>query len=93
MLRACCSCSGPLPPRRRAPASCGLQNPDRTITGEFGSELQGSYVLLPFDVPAGQTAVRVRYCYDQPETPLAGTQRHTLDLDLYGPRSPGRAVG
>ena len=52
------------------PQSCGLAAPDRAMSGEFGSELQGSYVLLPFSVPAGQTAVRVRYCYDQPETPL-----------------------
>jgi len=63
------------------------------MTGEFGSELQGSYVLLPFSVPAGQTAVRVRYCYDQPETPLNAQFKHTLDLDLYGARRPGALWG
>ena len=57
--------------------------PDRVITGEFGSELMKSYVLVPFDVPAGTTAVRVKYCYDQPE---ASTLKHTLDLGLYQPR-------
>lgn len=75
------------------PQSCGLDAPDRTIAGEFGSELQGSYVLLPFNVPAGQTAVRVRYCYDQPETPLNAQFKHTLDLDLYEARQPGGLWG
>jgi hypothetical protein len=85
--------AAPAPAAAATPASCGLQGPDRTITGEFGSELQGSYVLLPFDVPAGQTAIRVRFCHDQPETPLAANQRHTLDLDMYGPRAPGALWG
>ncbi len=84
---------GAAPAAAVSPTSCGLKSPDRTITGEFGSELQGSYVLLPFHVPAGQTAVRVRFCHDQPETPLAGNQRHTLDLDVYEPRSPGTLWG
>lgn len=75
------------------PQSCGLEAPDRTITGEFSSELQGSYVLLPFGVPTGQTAVRVRYCYDQPETPTSAQLKHTLDLDLYGARQPGGLWG
>ena len=67
---------------------------DRAIEGSFGTNLQGSYVMLPFDVPAGTTAVRVKYCYDQPETPVAtapgASVRHTLDLGLYEPR---RAAG
>ena len=79
--------------RAAAPASCGLAAPDRTVTGEFGAALQGSYVLLPFQVPAGQTAVRVRYCYDQPETPTSAQFRHTLDLDLYEARQPGALWG
>ena len=76
-----------------APSGCGLSAPDRVVTGEFASSLQGSYVLLPFQVPAGQTAVRIRYCYDQPETPLAAQLKHTLDLDVYGPRRPGALWG
>ncbi len=37
--------------------------PDRVITGEFGTNAQQStYVLVPFDVPTGTTAVRVKYC-------------------------------
>jgi hypothetical protein len=56
----------------------------KTITGEFTTAQQGSYVLVPFDVPAGTTSVRVKYCYDQP---AGGTQRHTIDLGLYQPPS------
>ena len=74
-----------------APESCPgpAIAPDQVITGEFGTELQGSYVMLPFDVPQGVTAVRVKYCFDQPEalvTTPAFSARHTLDLGLYGPR-------
>ena len=61
--------------------------PDRVITGDFGTELQKSYVFVPFDVPAGTTAVRVKYCYDDPEiNPQLG---HTIDLGLYEPRAAG----
>src|SRR3712207_2682102 len=57
---------------------------DRVITGSFGTEQQGSYVMVPFDVPAGVTAVRVKYCWDQPENPVTASQvKHTLDLGLY----------
>ena len=57
--------------------------PDRVITGEFGTELAKSFVMVPFDAPRGTTAIRVKYCFDRPET---GTSRHTLDLGLYEPR-------
>ncbi len=57
--------------------------PDRVIAGEFGTNVNKDYVLLPFDVPSGTTAVRVKYCWDRPES---GTMRHTLDLGLYEPR-------
>jgi hypothetical protein len=58
-------------------------DPDKVITGEFGTELSKSFVMLPFDVPRGTTAVRVKYCWDRPES---GTSSHTLDLGLYEPR-------
>jgi hypothetical protein len=65
--------------------------PDRVITGEFGAELQKAYVMLPFEVPPGTTAVRVKYCHDQPELAVPGVpNRHTLDLGLYEPRPPGK---
>jgi hypothetical protein len=62
---------------------------DKVITGEFGTELNKSYVMVPFDVPSNTTAIRVKYCWDRPE---GGTQRHTLDLGLYEPLKPGDKV-
>jgi hypothetical protein len=58
---------------------------DRLVTGEFEASLQGGYVLVPFDVPAGTTAVRVKYCFDQPEAPMPNI-RHTLDLGIRDAR-------
>jgi hypothetical protein len=78
-----------------APAGCGgaadaTLTPHRVITGEFDSSLEGSYVMLPFDVPPGATAVRVRYCHDQPEAPTNTEIRHVLDLGLWDARTaPG----
>src|SRR3954447_4551245 len=60
---------------------------DQVITGEFDTSLQGSYVLVPLDVPAGTTSVRVKYCYDQPAAPSSTSLRHTLDLGLYDGRT------
>jgi uncharacterized repeat protein (TIGR01451 family) len=57
--------------------------PDRVVIGEFGTELEGSYVLIPFDVPAGTSAVRVKYCYDPPDAPTSSQIKHVLDLGLY----------
>jgi hypothetical protein len=66
---------------------------DQLITGEFDSTLQGGYVLVPFDVPAGTTAVRVKYCYDQPALLMNGSAvRHTLDLGIYEPLRAGSSV-
>jgi hypothetical protein len=58
----------PAPSTSFGPASCPGDpiNPTHVVTGQFDSSLQGSFVDLPFDVPAGTTAVRVRYCYDPP---------------------------
>src|SRR3954454_22562773 len=65
---------------------------DQVITGEFDTSLRGSYVLVPFDVPAGATWVRLNYCSDQPAAPSPPNLRHTLDLGLYDTRS-GAAPG
>lgn len=83
-----------LPAAARAgapPARCpGAPLSGTAITGEFSTALQGSYVLVPFRVPTGTTAVRVRYCYDQPESPTSAQLKHTLDLGLYQARDgPG----
>jgi hemolysin type calcium-binding protein len=76
--------------------ACGgkeMPSPDRAITGSFGPEAEGSYVMVPFAVPAGTDAVRVKYCHDQPQlAQVPGTDRvnkHTLDLGLYEPRTGG----
>ena len=75
-----------------APASCGGAAdpslvPHRVIEGEFDTSLERGYVMLPFDVPAGTTAVRVRYCHDQPEAPTNAQIKHVLDLGLWQARS------
>ena len=83
--------SAPGPRAASAPESCpgAAIQPDRVITGEFGTDLSRSYVMLPFEVPRSTTAVRVKYCFDQPEALIstpAVSARHTLDLGLYEPR-------
>jgi hypothetical protein len=74
------------PARAAAPAQCPGDpiRTDRAITGSFDSSLQRSFVRVGFDVPPGTTAVRVKYCYDQPETPTANVH-HTLDLGIDDP--------
>jgi hypothetical protein len=79
--------------RAAAPTPCPGEAiaPDQVITGEFGRDLEGSYVLLPFNVPAGTDAVRVKYCHDQPAL-TSDQNEHTLDIGLYesrdGPAGP-----
>jgi len=85
--------SAPAAATALGPTSCpgAAIQPSQVITGEFASELQGSFVLLPFQVPAGTTAVRVKYCWDPPIGPFV---RHTLDLGLYQARTePGALYG
>jgi hypothetical protein len=78
--------AAPSPSTSFGPASCpgAPIAPTRVITGQFDAALQGSFVDLPFEVPAGTTAVRVKYCYDPPLGPFT---KHTLDLGLYEPRN------
>ena len=90
---------GPIPPTARMSQAGPLMEcpgtpirADRAITGTFGTEQMGSYVLVPFDVPPGTTSVRVKYCYDQPESPTSAQLKHTLDLGLYEARR-GRLWG
>jgi hypothetical protein len=80
-----CLLTAPASAFAAVPASCPGDPiaPTRVITGQFPAEIQGSNVLVPFDVPAGTTAVRVKYCHDQPEAPTSSQIRHTLDLGLY----------
>jgi hypothetical protein len=63
-------------------------NSDLAVTGSFSAEDQGSYLVVPFGVPRGMEAIRVRYCYDQPGlSDPQGLNEHTLDLGLYQPES------
>jgi hypothetical protein len=52
--------------------------PDLVVQGQFPLELMGSYVMLPFEVPAGTTSVRVRYCFEG--------DGHVVDLGLWEAR-------
>lgn len=71
------------------PATAGVTS-HQVFTGSFSRALAGSYVMVPFDVPAGTTQVRVRYCWDKPENSTAVS--HTLDLGIYEPRKAGDTV-
>jgi hypothetical protein len=85
---AIAQCTGPSPNQGSVPI-----DEDLAITGSFAQELEGSYVMLPFEVPEGTDAIRIKYCHDQPlvEDP-EGLNRHTIDIGLYGPRSGGEGL-
>jgi hypothetical protein len=80
--------------RAAPPAACpgDALRPQRVITGSFSATRQGDYVMVPFSVPAGTSAVRVKYCWDLPPA-TAGGERHTLDLGLWSPAPRGRPWG
>jgi len=75
-----------VPARAAPPAGCGLTGADHAVTGTFDASRQGSFVFVPFDVPAGTTQVRVAYCWDRSQ----GTSDHTLDLGVYQARGDAR---
>lgn len=64
---------------------CNLASPDLDVTGHFTAAQQGSFVFVPFSVPANTTQVRVRYCYDP--GPSGSGNGNTLDLGVYDTRS------
>ena len=57
------------------------------FAGTFSASRQGGYVQIPFEVPDGSTAIRVRYCFDQP--PSGG---NTLDIGVFEPRPAGQTA-
>ncbi len=61
------------------------------VKGDIAASRTGGYLQVPFDVPAGATAIRVRYSYDQPGD-VCGGSTNTLDMGVYGPRDPGEVV-
>ena len=58
-------------------------DPPQDFTGSVTAAQQGSYLQIPFTVPAGTTAIRIRYCWDSPPS---GT---TLDMGVYQPAGGG----
>ena len=64
--------------------------PTEVIEGTFASSLEGAYVMVPFTVPPDTTQVRVKYCWDEPES---GSARHTIDLGLWDARPAGQTWG
>jgi hypothetical protein len=81
---------GAAAPGVAAAAPCtvpGDPQPGFTALPDFNGTVtmaqQGDYLQIPFDVPAGTTAIRVRYCYDPAST---------LDIGLYEPLHSGSAV-
>lgn len=67
----------PIGPNSLAPCPGAPIAPTHVVTGAFPEALTGSYVMLPFEVPAGTTQVRVKYCWE------AGS---TVDLGLWSAR-------
>jgi hypothetical protein len=67
-------------------------DPTQVIEGSFAADLQGATVMVPFDVPAGTTSVRVKYCWDRPEGPTPGNSGHTIDLGIWEARPEGSST-
>src|SRR3954449_9700347 len=79
-LPAAASADCTIPPGNPDPT---LEGPSVDFHGNFDAGKQGSYVQIPFTVPAGTTGIRVRYCYDQPPS----GNGNTLDVGVYEPPS------
>ncbi|MCW2967062.1 MAG: hypothetical protein JWM71_834 [Solirubrobacteraceae bacterium] len=67
--------------------------PTQVVTGTFPSTLQGSYVMVPISVPAGTTALRVKYCYSEPAGATTANAKNTLDIGLWDPNGGFRGWG
>lgn len=68
-------------PTQPCPGNNGT--PSYIEQGDFDTDMEGAYVMVPFDVPKGTTRVRVKLCYDQPSSPTSSQIRHTLDLGVF----------
>jgi hypothetical protein len=76
MAGAACTIPGATDPGFEAP---------QDFAGTVTAAQQGSFVQVPFNVPAGTTGIRIRYCYDTG----SGT---TLDMGVYEPLHAGDTV-
>jgi hypothetical protein len=54
----------------------------------FPASQAENYVQIPFTVPAGTTAIRVRYCYENPPAPAPS---NTIDLGVFEPKPGAQA--
>jgi hypothetical protein len=59
----------------------------QTFEGNFGPELKGKFIQIPFDVGTGVKGMRISYCYDASSdaTAVGGIKNTTLDLGVYEP--------
>ncbi|MGK2931676.1 MAG: CehA/McbA family metallohydrolase [Solirubrobacterales bacterium] len=62
----------------------------QTFGGNLPGPYRGKFIQIPFEIPAGTTGMRIRYCYDSdgPDNATGGTANDdntTLDLGVYGP--------
>ena len=78
-------------------AECTLPNANSGFAAENTVDFDGpnftasqaeSFVQIPFTVPAGTTAIRIRYCYDNP---LPAGPSNTLDIGVFEPKPAGQA--
>jgi hypothetical protein len=60
----------PIPIGPNSIAACPGQAiaPTLVVSGAFPEALAGAYVMVPFEVPAGTTQVRVKYCWESGST-------------------------
>ena len=68
----------PLGPNGIGPCSGAAITPSQVIQGQFPLALMGSYVMVPIEVPAGTTQLRVKYCWE--------SGGHTVDLGIWQAR-------
>src|SRR5512139_270383 len=74
----------PIGPNSVGPCPDAAITPTLVVQGQFPGALMGSYVMLPFEVPAGTTQVRVKYCWEPQDGP--GKPSHTVDLGVWQAR-------
>jgi hypothetical protein len=60
---------------------------DRIVEMTVPGTLRGAFLMLPFEVPAGTTSVRVKYCWE------SDPDGHTVDLGLWDARKGRKAWG
>lgn len=68
----------PLGPNSLGPCSGAAITPSQVIQGQFPLALMGSYVMLPLEIAAGTTQIRVKYCWE--------SGGHTVDLGIWQAR-------